>query len=342
MRSTGCYETSRFTSPAPRSIDGFWTRGEKISLMTEYVPWMREQFSGYLAIDEIYDGPLAILYAVDPKMELGVWYRILDEVSKEEVRKFFIQIRFLVGSVKGVTTDGSPLYPEVLQDVFPHARHQICRFHCLMDLNKAILKVLTGVRRGLAARVKKLKRGRPRAGQGAQDDPARRLKKDLFDHRTLWVKRRLSARDEKILKRLCRGRPLLRDLRKLADLVYDLFDRRCRRETALRKLARLRSLRTFGRHKVLANVLKKIRSKNLEQALWFLDDKMLESTSNAVERRNRRHRKFQKTVYRVRAKKAIDGRIKHDFLRDKKLKSRKMALAQAKRLFPGVFRRLIC
>lgn len=310
--------------------------------MKEYVPWMRQQASGYLAVDEVYDGPFAIVYGVDPKAQIVVWYRILKEVTKEEVRNFLIQTRFLVGSVKGVTTDGSPLYPDVIQKVFPHARHQICRFHCLMDLNKAVLKVLTGIRRDLAQKVKKLRRGRPKPGHGAKDDVNRILRTELFDRRTLWVKKHLTPRENRILRQLCRKRPLLRDLRTLVELSYDLFDRRCRRETALKKLNRLRSLGAFEQHEALSGVLKKIRSKNLEQALWFLDDKLLESTSNAVERRNRRLRKFQKMVYRVRSERALEGRIKHDCLRDKKAKSRQMALERAKRLFPATFRRAIC
>jgi hypothetical protein len=42
-----------------------------------------------------------------------------------------------------------------------------------------------------------------------------------------------------------------------------------------------------------------INSHTLDRSLVFLDDKKLPSTSNAVERDNRRFRKMQKTVYRV-------------------------------------------
>ena len=42
--------------------------------------------------------------------------------------------------------------------------------------------------------------------------------------------------------------------------------------------------------------ISKLNSPNLDKALTFLDDKLLPSTSNAVERGNRRHRKMQKTV----------------------------------------------
>ena len=50
--------------------------------------------------------------------------------------------------------------------------------------------------------------------------------------------------------------------------------------------------------------------------MTLLDDKLLPSTSNAVERGNRRHRKMQKTVYRVRTREHIHNRIALDMLRD--------------------------
>jgi hypothetical protein len=96
------------------------------------------------------------------------------------------------------------------------------------------------------------------------------------------------------LRRITRGLPHLRTLRD----IYRLFDRRCRTDTALEKLAKLR--RRVRRFKAVGKVLSKLQSPNLDKALTFLDDKLLPSTSNAVERGNRRHRKMQKAVYRVR------------------------------------------
>jgi hypothetical protein len=48
----------------------------------------------------------------------------------------------------------------------------------------------------------------------------------------------------------------------------------------------------------------------------------LPSTSNAVERGNRRHRKMQKTVYRVRTQEHIQGRIAQDMQRDAQAEGR--------------------
>src|SRR5881397_1338246 len=98
------------------------------------------------------------------------------------------------------------------------------------------------------------------------------------------------------------------------DQGYALFDRRCRTQTALATLATLR--RRLQRFPPLGETLQKLFSPTLDKALTFLDDKLLPSTSNAVERGNHRHRKMQKTIYRVRTTQTLSGRIALDMLRD--------------------------
>jgi hypothetical protein len=117
-----------------------------------------------------------------------------------------------------------------------------------------------------------------------------------------------------LLKKLVRGQPQLRALRAIMDEVYRLFDRRCRTDTALEKLARLRQ--KVKRYRSLGRSLDKLKSPNLEKALTFLDERLLGATSNAVERSNRRVRKMQKTVYRVRTKESLRGRLALDLQRD--------------------------
>jgi hypothetical protein len=143
---------------------------------------------------------------------------------------------------------------------------------------------------------------------------------DLFDHRYLFVRRRLSPSERATLRRISRDLPLLRELRELMEEVYRLFDRRCRTATAVAKLAVLRArLRRFGR---LRAVLKKLLSPGLEKALVFLDERLLGATSNAVERGNRRYRKMQKTVYRVRTRRAIEGRLALDLMQESQAQGR--------------------
>jgi hypothetical protein len=76
----------------------------------------------------------------------------------------------------------------------------------------------------------------------------------------------------------------------------------------------------------VSDILKKLESPTVDRSLVFLDDKKLPSTSNAVERGNRRFRKMQKTVYRVRAIDRIRQRIALDMIRDSRLLSRSQAI----------------
>ena len=73
--------------------------------------------------------------------------------------------------------------------------------------------------------------------------------------------------------------------------------------------------------------LKKLFAPTLEKALTFLDDQLLPSTSNAVERGNRRYRKMQKQVYRVRTQAQIRARLALDMWREAQGEGRQQTLA---------------
>jgi hypothetical protein len=205
-----------------------------------------------------------------------------------------------------------------LREVFGDVPHQICEFHIIQELTKAILRAVAQVRKKLAAQKPIGQRGRPTTTAAKQRARRRqRLQQkvaELFEHRHLFVQHDLTPAERRRLQPLTRGLPQLRTLRDLMEEVYRLFDRRCRTDTALAKLAKLRQ--RLRRFKPVGKILNKLRSPNLDKALTFLDDKLLPSTSNAVERGNRRHRKMQKTVYRVRTQEHIHNRIALDMLRD--------------------------
>jgi hypothetical protein len=120
---------------------------------------------------------------------------------------------------------------------------------------------------------------------------------DLFDDRHLFVQHHLTPVEKRTLQRITRGLPHLRTLRWIMDEVYRLFDRRCRTETALAKLGRLR--RRVRRFKRVGRTLNKLFTPNLEKALTFLDDRLLPATSNAVERSHRRFRKAEHIRQRI-------------------------------------------
>jgi hypothetical protein len=331
-RPPGIYgATIGFSSPGLPSRTGLKPRGKKAEqrITTDYLDGALADFSGYIAADELYDGPFCVLSIVDNRNFNRLIYEVLDHnPTHEDITRFFRwfgkQLNQRGLKLLGVTTDGSPLYPDPLAEIFPGVPHQVCEFHVLKEINREILKALTQIRRELKNTLPKLKRGRP--SSKAARKAARRKKKlqdkiaNLFDHRHLFVKHSLTPGEKQIFLRITRGWPHLRKLRSIMDEVYRLFDRRCRTETALEKLAKLR--RRIGRFKTLGQSLKKLFTPNIEKALTFLADSLLPSTSNAVERGYRRHRKMQKSIYRVRTQEHISQRIAIDMQRDEQSQGR--------------------
>jgi hypothetical protein len=281
----------------------------------------------------LYDGPFCVLSIVDNRAFKRLCYEVLDhDPAHGDIRAFFGRFQAALASrgltLQGITTDGSELYPQPISEVFGAIEHQVCRFHILAQLNKAVLHAVAQVRKHLAAQKPKLPRGRPGTPEAKWKARRRRFLErkvgDLFEHRHLFVKRRLTPSERRMLQRISRGLPRLRALRAVVEEIHRLFDRRCRTETALTKLARLRS--RVGRFKGMKAIFQKLQSPNLEKALTYLDDSLLGSTSNAVERSNRRHRKMQKTVYRVRTQPTISGRIALDMFRDAQRISREQTI----------------
>jgi hypothetical protein len=292
-------------------------------------------FSGYLVADELYDGPFCVLSAVDGPRQRRLLFEVLDhDPDHDDIRRFLARVKWAVadrgGQVRGVTTDASPLYPQPLAEIFPGVPHQICEFHIIKELTKAILHVVARIRKQLAAQAPNLPRGRqPKTPEARRRHRlAKRIKQrvsELFEQRHLFVRHQLTPAQRAELRRLVRGEPRLKALRAIMDEVYRLFDRRCRTDTALAKLAHLRG--RLRRYRSLGRSLDKLHSPNLEKALTFLDDKLLPATSNAVERGNRRHRKMQKTIYRVRRQKNLRGRVALDMERDQRAAARKATVA---------------
>jgi hypothetical protein len=312
--------------PTPPFKTGWRPLGKKKreSLWTTYLNEALATFSGYLTIDELYDGPFCVVSIVDNRTYKRLVFRVLDhKPTSKDMRGFLSEFKAQLDKrglkVRGITTDDSPLYPKVLKKLWPDVPHQRCRFHVLMEIVKAVLHALAKIRKVMKAKIPKFKRGHPRKEQQAL---VRRLKRrkqrlaELFKHRHLFVRHHLSTAQKKVLKKLLRGQRQLRTLRQIMDEVYRLFDRRCKTQTARGRLEKLRKRvrRFIGLRRTLARLF----SPNLEKALLFLDDKLLGSTSNAVERSNRRFRKAQKSIYNVRTKEHIEERLALDMERERR------------------------
>ena len=274
----------------------------------------------------MYQHPFCILSLVDNRTFTRLAYRVLEhDPTAADIRSFLAAFKARLDarglSVRGITTDGSSLYPEPLHQLWPGVAHQVCRFHVLKEIIKAVLHALASARKTLEAQAPKLPRGRPRhdATSRARARRAKQLRQrigELFEHRHLFVRRVLTDAQKRKLRYLTRGLPHLRGLRSVMDEVYRLFDRRCRTRTAMGRLAHLRwRLKHF---RTLGKALDKLHGPNLEKALTYLDDKLLPGTSNAVERGNRRYRKTQKTIYSVRTAEHIRQRLALDLLREER------------------------
>jgi hypothetical protein len=309
---------------------------------TDFLDWALTDFSGYVAADELYDGPFCMLSAVDNRCDKRLLYDVLDHApTHDDIRAFLGRFKTALSArdltLCGVTTDGSALYPEPLLEVFGKVPHHICAFHIVAEVAKAVLGAVASARKALAATQPKLPKGRPSTPAAKQ---AARTKKRLteqraalFTSRYLFVQRHLNKTERKTLWRSTRGLPQLHALRAIMDQVYALFDRRCRTQTALDKLAKLR--RRVQRFTALGDTLKKLFAPTLEKALTFLDDKLLPATSNAVERGNRRYRKMQKHVDRVRTQVQISARLALDMWREAHAEGRQQTLASLHRARAG-------
>jgi hypothetical protein len=317
-------------SPLPPSRIG-WRRGEKRASQRwedDYLAWALANFSGYLAADELYDGPFCILSIVDNRTFKRLFFQVLDhDPTQADMIAFFRRFQTILQAqqltVQGITTDGSSLYPAAIRAVWGDLPHQICEFHILQDLNQAVLRAVAQVRKQLAAEQPKLGRGRPKPSQRKLVQKRQRLQQkiaDLFEHRYLFVQHHLTEAERATLQHITRGLPRLRVLRQITDEIYRLFDRRCRTATALFKLAHLRQ--RVQRFSQLSQVLKGLFSANVEKAFTFLDNRLLGATSNAVERGNRRYRKMQKSIYRVRTYVSIVARMALDLFREAALSPR--------------------
>jgi hypothetical protein len=309
---------------------------------TAFLAWALADFSGYVAADELYDGPFCILSAVDNRRSKRLLSDVLDhDPTHDDIRAFLRRLHTALSArdltLVGVTTDGSALSPAPLREVFGTVRHHICQFPIVAEVVKAVVGAVASARKNLAATQPKLPKGRP--STPAAKAAARTKKRlaaqgaALFTHRYLFVQRHLNKTERKTLWRVSRGLPQLGALRAVMDQVYALFDRRCRTQTALDKLAKLR--RRLQRFPQVGETLKKLFSPTLDKALTFLDEKLLPSTSHAVERGNRRYRKRPKSVYRVRTREQIRARLALDMWREAQAEGRQQTLAVLHRARAG-------
>jgi transposase len=170
-----------------------------------------------LCVDEVYQGQLALLLAVDPAAPDGdrlVGYQLVHgSVDATLVEAFLTRLKDAGVDPDQVITDGSALYPMVLSKVWPSVVQQLCLFHATRKVTKAVLEVISSVRRSLPVPP-------PRAAQG-RGGPRRSAPptEDLSDldtqrwHQRQAERQRLLAEVHALTKQGLSQRAIARQLR---------------------------------------------------------------------------------------------------------------------------------
>ncbi|MFO0889889.1 MAG: hypothetical protein U0790_12200 [Isosphaeraceae bacterium] len=101
-------------------------RGKKAArrIEAEYLARGLEDFSGYIAVDELYDGPFCVLSLVDNRTFTRLMYRVLEKApTRDDIRGLLRDFKARCDArgltIRGVTTDGSNLYPTPLAEILP-------------------------------------------------------------------------------------------------------------------------------------------------------------------------------------------------------------------------------
>lgn len=273
------------------------------------------RFSGTLCLDEIHLGRRTLLLATDPVSDFPVAFALVSANDHEHMRRFLGNLKVWGFLPQVIVTDGSNLYPKLLAELWPHARHQLCVFHVLRDLNACVLDAVRRLRRRHAAKStgRPRRRGRPRKSQ--QGARARRgvTKKDqayfVWKQRHLLVTRpeHLSGRQRRWLTQMFDYLPELRLLRQFVLEVYRLFAPANRFRATAHQWAKLVNNLTYQADPDLARALAMLSPEKFEKMIAYLDSPLGQRirTNNHVERTNRRLRYLEKVRYKWRRRRTI-------------------------------------
>ncbi len=284
--------------------------------MAEHRREVLERFRGTLCIDELHLGRFTLLLATDPLADMPVAFALVDKNDQDHMRRFLRNLKDWGLNPTVVVTDGSNLYPGVLEELWPDADHQLCVFHVIKDMTKLILDAVRRLRSAMSRRGKSgRKKKRGRKGAKSKAAAARRgmtLKEKanfVFKRRYLIVKRRenLTESERDDLTRMLEYLPELATLRRFADRIYWLFDTPkdaqqagCRRSAIVREAA-------FQAVPELARAMEQIDEEKFTKLMAYLKNPLSRRvrTNNHVERTNRMFRFLEKVRYKWRRRKTL-------------------------------------
>jgi hypothetical protein len=275
-----------------------------------------QRFSGTLCVDELHLGVYTLLLATDPLADLPVGFALVGANDQDHMRRFLHNLARWGLRPEVVVSDGSSLYPELLAEIWPEARHQLCVFHLLRDMLNKVLDAVrrlrrTQARRGRAGR--KRPRGRPSKRQQARRRQRGLTAKEkaafVWKHRFLVVKRaaKLTQAEKGDLKQLLAYLPALRTLWSFSQDLYRLLDDSPTLRVARWRWTWLRYDPEYQQVRELVEALELLAEPKLTKAMAFVHQPRRKRvrTNNHVERLNRRLRFAEKVRYRWRKRKWV-------------------------------------
>ncbi len=275
------------------------------------------QCSGTVSIDELHLGEYTLLLCTDPIADRIIGYSLVRVNDQPHMRRFLRTLQYWGLDPKVVVTDGSNLYPAVLAEVWPQAKHQLCVFHVLQDVTRKVLDAVRRLRRGQARRGRggrKRRRGRPSKEQRRRRRRRGPTLKEkaafVFKRRFLVVKRpeNLSAQEKKDLQVMFEYLPELRVLRAFCLDMYRLFSTEQVVRLARRRRTLLLKKAAYQAVAELEQPLGLLQEEKFDKLIGFLERPAGQQvrTNNHVERANRKIRFDEKVRYKFRGERSLD------------------------------------
>jgi hypothetical protein len=277
----------------------------------------RKHFSGFVCIDELHLGDYTLLLATDPITDRVIGHCLVRVNDQAHMRRFLRMLQYWGFEPTVVVTDGSNLYPAVLKEVWPTAKHQLCVFHVLQDVTN---KVLDAVRRLRRHQAKRGNAGRRRRRGRQSEKQKQRMRRRgptnkeksafVYKHRFLIVKRaaNLTRRDWDNLAQMFGYLSELRPLWSFCQEVYRLFNAEQVVRLARRRRTLLLKKQSYQEVPELVKAMNLLEKEKFDKMVVFLECSAGAQvrTNNHVERTNRKIRFDEKVRYKWRSLRSLD------------------------------------